>query len=208
MVMTICEEQARYTDELIESYAMRQLSAAAEQEFEEHMLLCEACQARLTEADQFVTAMRAGLARGSAPRWTTRLGEAVKVTTSNLGLGHAAGLLATVALAIVILRPAPNAGSQEIELKAVRGIQSQTAKVGADLKLKLDIQGLAPAVQYRTEVTDAAGSRIWEGSAPATDGKVVVTPGKVHSEGTYWVRVYEPGGAGSLLREFPLQVKR
>jgi hypothetical protein len=48
-------------DDLLERYAMGALAEPELERVEEHLLVCEACQARLAETDAFVSATRAAL---------------------------------------------------------------------------------------------------------------------------------------------------
>jgi len=48
------------TDETLEQYAMGRLSLAVLEEFEEHLLICAACQVRLAAADAWLAQVRHG----------------------------------------------------------------------------------------------------------------------------------------------------
>jgi hypothetical protein len=212
--MNSCEE-AQYTDELIEDYALGKLASPADEQFEEHLLLCSSCQERLVEAEEFIAAIRVyghkpEAARVQGTSWFSRLGETLKAATNSMSLGYAAGLFATVALAVVFLRPpsGSSAGIQAIELKAIRGTQSARAIAGSSLKLGLDLQGLPRLPEYRIEITDQDGASVWTSAARPLEGRIVAQPGRMDAAGIYWVRVYESGLYGSLLREYPLQVRR
>jgi anti-sigma factor RsiW len=51
-----------YPEDLLERYAMRNLSDVESGPLEEHLLLCPACQQRLQDMDEFLAAAKAALA--------------------------------------------------------------------------------------------------------------------------------------------------
>jgi hypothetical protein len=81
------------------------------------------------------------------------------------------------------------------------------APAGRPLVLKLDAKGLPPSGSYRLEIVDASGAALFEAAVKReSDGIAAALPKRLES-GRYWVRVYEPRAAGSLLREFGLTVE-
>jgi anti-sigma factor RsiW len=56
-----------FHDQLLERYAMGQLSAQESESVEEHLLLCPACQDRLLVLDDFIQVMKAALAVPTSP---------------------------------------------------------------------------------------------------------------------------------------------
>ena len=56
MTSGTCEQ---FSDELLESYALGRLAEPGCAPLEEHLLLCPACQERLSRTDEFVAAMKA-----------------------------------------------------------------------------------------------------------------------------------------------------
>jgi ribosomal protein S27AE len=57
------ELQRQFTDEFLESYSLGRLNEAACEVLEKHLLICEECRERLSDADHYVGVMRSGLAR-------------------------------------------------------------------------------------------------------------------------------------------------
>jgi anti-sigma factor RsiW len=51
------------TEDDLERYAMRTLSAPESDHLEEHVLICQSCRDRLESTDEFVAAMRSAAAR-------------------------------------------------------------------------------------------------------------------------------------------------
>jgi hypothetical protein len=45
-------------DEVVEAYAMRRLAEPVLSAYEEHLLICEDCQKRLQQMDEYLDAMR------------------------------------------------------------------------------------------------------------------------------------------------------
>ena len=48
-------------EEVLETYALGKLDEAARAPLEEHLLLCPACQDRLSEMDEYIRVMRAAM---------------------------------------------------------------------------------------------------------------------------------------------------
>jgi len=183
-----------WDDDTLERYCMRALPEGEFARLEEHLLICEVCQSRLADAENFADAMRhaalqiCGESKGSW--WTCRL-----LPSALAGL--AAALILAAALHWV--RPVPPAPALAVKLEALRGAQpGSQAPAGTRLTVEADLTGLPPAPSYRLQLVDREGRRVWSGSTASPE----IAPLR---PGPYFLRVY--GGDGALLREYGLQVQ-
>lgn len=172
-------------EEEIERYSLAKSPEAELSRVEEHLLVCAECRRQVELSDTYVRSMQgaARLARRQRPfhaRWT-------------FGLVLAAALLMGVVLVRRTSQP-----PFPVSLSAMRGVAvSAQAPPGRPLRLQPDLTGLPAASSYRLEMVDQAGRKVWEGPFPGTAADPATA-------GTYFVRLYAPGG--TLLREYGLEV--
>lgn len=185
----------RHIDETtLERYVMGALSGGATAEVEQHLLICETCRQRVTEAEDYVRAMRSAAesapgASESARWWGFRW------------LVPAVAFAALAVFALVRLGPRTSSSPAVVALTAMRGPEAAQAPANRALELHPDLRGLPPSPRYRLELVTATGSIAWKGefqppSALAPD----------QAPGDYFVRVSLPDG--TLLREYALEIRR
>lgn len=183
-------------EETIESYSMGTLPEAEAAEFEEHLLVCEACQGRLTEQDAIVGRIRRAGARSrreshSRERGLRRFPVLIPALT---------GLALLIVLGVAGLRWTRQDGATPpftVKLVAMRGAgPGSQAPAGRRLQVQADLSGL-PAAANRLELVDREGHTVWKGAAPM--GVVPALP-----PGVYFMRAYSD--SGRLLREYGLDV--
>jgi hypothetical protein len=210
-------DNGHIAQDVLEEYALGRLNEADEEAVEEHLLLCEECQDRLTDIDDFIGAIRA-----AAPAQESAQSRPKNVIWDRLGewtggfFGwkpvYAAGAIAA-ALAIIVLAPGERgtAGpAVEVSLEAVRGDASRGAEVaaGRPLVLKIDLTGLEGVSAFAVEVADVMGQTLWRTTVESRGETAVrVNPEAPLGAGTYWVRAYDAKAPGELLREFGLTVR-
>jgi hypothetical protein len=182
----------------LERYSMGSLAEEAAAEVEEHLLLCEACRTRVTEADAYIRAMKRAVpelpAATERSRWNFRL-----------LLPAFAVCVLLIAAAVVRFAPFADRSPAAIALFAMRGADATAHGPSRRvLSLQPDLNGLPAAPSYRLDVVDASGSPVWQGvfSAQAQPPGAVVPP---QSRGLYFVRVSLP--SGELLREYALELR-
>jgi hypothetical protein len=73
--------------------------------------------------------------------------------------------------------------------------------------LTLDLTGIAPLPAYQVRVVDAQGSPVFTSGARPSAGKLEVRGPARLRRGTYWVRLYDRAPAGTLLREYGLELQ-
>ena len=205
------------TEEGLERYSMGALPETEAEVLEEHLLVCVACQDRLTEADRYVRAVRAA---------------ASKLRASELANSRAAatwrpGFFAMPALALPLgailclaitwwaapgWRAFSSGGTQPVAvlLETVRGGElapGASAPSGRPLVLETDLAGLPVSTAYDLIVIDQAGSQVGRMQAAPEAGRLSVRVSKGLRKGRYWVRLYSGEGASDLLREYALRVE-
>lgn len=195
MLVNAPESSRHMEPEDIERYSTGDMSEESAAEFEEHLLICQACRDRVTESDRYVRAMK------NAARRLRR--ERVAGQWMWLGYGWRLWVLAAAVLLLAVtaalLRPRGNQPQFAVSLSAMRGAGLGTnAPAGAILLLHPDLTGLAAAPPYRLQLVDAAGATVWRGALP--DARV-----PARRAGTYYLRLYS--SAGELLREYGLTVE-
>jgi hypothetical protein len=194
-------------EEEIEKYSLGDITEEESSRFEEHLLICESCQDRVTESDSYVGAMQdAARSRRSSLR-----------TGRHRWLGHRMNPPLVAAASVLLLAvglwrvngPARNRVTVEpafaLNLAATRGngIEAK-APAGRPLTLQLDLAGLPPEPSFRLEMVDAVGKGVWQGAVVSRDSKAVASVPQI-AGGLYFLRAYAP--SGKLLREYGLEVK-
>lgn len=208
------------TEEVLEEYSLERLSEAELAPLEEHLLVCETCQAKLQEIDRFIRAMKVAAPELGVPRplgpmaapggrlagWLNWLRGRFPVTPGRAALAGAMALLCAVA---VVDRPrAPKGSPVSVTLRSLRGgeIGSATAApAGQPLRLSLEVPDQSGCAPCRVEIVSDSGRPVWSGEPSFSDGRVSITAPAGLSAGVYWVRLYN-GGTGPE-REFGLRLK-
>ena len=192
-------ERRHIVEDEIEQYSLGRIPTERLAAIEEHLLVCEACQSRVQEADCYAPAMRKA---AEEMRRQPSSGRRV----FGLRLAHAMAGVAFFALALVgwevsrpgLVTPYP------VALEATRGEGVlRKAPAGRNLELQLDVATLAAQPSYRMEVVDATGRAVWSGQASSRNSKLTVSTAPLGT-GYYFIRVY--GADGALLREYGLEV--
>lgn len=205
-------ENGHLSEEAIELYSMERLDETLMEAFEEHLLLCTACQDRLEEADQFVHAYRVVATRPDpVPEKPARWAWLAAAFTGWRPLYAMGGALAAAALVIALMPRGAQAPAVErnIELQAIRGGAPAVLAAASPVRLNLtlDIMGLPEADPLRIAIANESGVEQWSSAAPRPAGeKLNVKPGAAFAPGSYWVRIYAPDN--TLLREYGLELKK
>jgi hypothetical protein len=187
------------TDEL-ERYSTRQVSAEEMDEFEDHLLICEACRLRFEESETYVAAMRVA---------ATQLHEESERKRSWWTMPRLVPVLAGLALLVIgFLTISRFTGSSApplaLTLTATRGTApGGSVPSGRAIDLTPDLTGITSPGPYQLEIVDALGRVTWKGGYNAASGAAKV-PGQ--TAGPHFVRIYSQGG--ELLREYGLDVQR
>jgi hypothetical protein len=177
-------------EDVFEDYAFDRLSEKKTADFEEHLLVCERCQDKFVQVDEYVRLMKAATAA-----YVTEHGLPPRTRERGLRWNAAAAavLLLTCLTALLSWRT-PSGEPKTVALDAYRGGVSE-APAGQPLDLKIDLKDVRPAAGYRVEIVDSAGRRLWFGGTPAR-----LTQGL--APGVYWVRLSTD--TGEALREYGL----
>ncbi len=195
------------TEDTIEEYCFRRLSADAKQALEEHLLLCESCQQAFDRTEEYIRLMKAVAAKSGAVR-----------SKPWLVVGERAYVLSAATLAVVFTLLLPrvhttiSAPAARVTLATLRGGTAGSTIVSAPamrpLDLAVDVTNLSiPSKGVRLEMVDAGGHRVWSGTPPVSGnstGPIVAHVDAGLKSGIYWVRL--SSAEGELLREFGLQI--
>jgi hypothetical protein len=192
-------DEARHLEEsAIEGYALRSLPDDAIPGIEQHLLFCEMCRDRVTQADAYIRAMKSATellpAEPERSRWRLRF----------LVPAFAACALVIAGVGLFIAPLGRDGSPAPVALLVMRGADIQAhGPAGRKLQLQPDLEGLPAAPVYRMELVDAAGSPVWKGNLAALGRSAsAVVPSQ--PRGVYFVRLSLP--TGQLLREFALQL--
>jgi hypothetical protein len=194
----------------LEAYAMNQLAGSELAGVEEHLLFCETCQDQLQAVERYVLAMQSAAAH-------VRKEEMEKQAVSGLLQRLRAWLHAPVplffgaaALAVLLLmvrfptRQIPGV-PVDVELQAVRGESAGTAAAGHALRLRLDNQGVNYMSEWRIEIVDSEGSKVWSGTGNWSGKVITAMVPKSFTPGTYYVRLLKE--TQDSAREYQLVVR-
>lgn len=203
------------TEDDLELYSMGRLVGAQLEQVEEHLLVCEHCQNRLLEADEFIAAFRAAVkekpladsqSETSGPGLLRRFLAGWQGWKPAYGI---AGVMAVMVLATVFYWPRTAGPVQDVYLHAVRNAEVTTISSGAELKLHLDMTQLPERSTFYVRLVDAAGREVWEAEVTPQSGWLsasLIPHGRL-SAGRYWIRVYPSQASTELLREYGLLVR-
>ena len=197
-------------EELLVSYVSGRLPEQASVELEEHMLMCEGCQAQLDAGGEH---LRVGAQAAREIR-----GEQKKLKSARRSFWRWNGpTIAWAAVAaVVVCTAAPSflrwgerisAAPTEVSLTASRGV-AQTlvshAKAG-NIILNIDLLELPAQTSYQLQLVDWSGRQIWGGTATNSHQHIRAAIPNPLASGQYWVRIF--GQDGAQLREFGLEVE-
>lgn len=186
-------DRGHCSDEAIEQYSLGRLSAAEAEKFEEHLLICPACQERLEREDEFTRSMRAALEQPAAPprhvrRWRWPV--------------MAAAAAAFVVLLTVWMRQPP--APVEAVLMAQRS--ETAASVPADVPLRLTLVAATNSATARAEIVSTAGERLWSGPATGIRPRHFVVEVPRLRKGNAFARLYL-SDVPELAQEYALTVQ-
>lgn len=211
------QEFEHISDEKLELYSLGTLPEPELAEVEEHLLICQPCQDRLCETDQYIQAMQDAAAdyRRRNPRKAQ--GQARISFDPWVHLRLKPALLAAAACLFLILvwriqvhqpGPRPDSAPVAIVLHALRNVEPAVAPAGAPLRLIADLEGLPSLPLGQIHVVGADGRPVggsYEGRV--RNGRVEFSLPQGLAPGQYWVRIYASGSPSQLLREYELRVR-
>jgi hypothetical protein len=182
-------------EDVFENYAFGRLSDCQVSDLENHVLVCEKCQCRLAETEEFILLMKSATAanrEGGSPPGSSSGRHGLRWNAA------AAALILLSCLTGLLSWRTPSEEPKTVVLDAYRGEAIQ-APAEQPLELQIDLSDVPQAAAYRVEVVDAAGRRLWFGGTPARVSKGL-------SPGIYWVRLSTD--LGEPLREYGLHATK
>ena len=194
--MAAARKKTHPDDSAIEAYCLGKTPEAELAELEEHLLICESCQKRVTECDAYVRSMRHASARVRAEEQKPRKAFTASGLVPILGIALLVGGIGTYVHSQRAVGPRVS-----VALEVTRGATTTQAPAGRPLLLHPQLEGLPAQAGYRMEIVDQKGGRVF-GQEFAT-GKAIDAPAQ--KPGVYFVRLY--AREGNLLREFGLNIQ-
>ncbi len=221
------------TEELLEEYSFGRICEPQLGWLEEHLLICEQCQAELDDIEEYKVFMKAGLASfeserlaAASPAVSTAGGDppfrsqsTVREALSCYFAWPRMPGVKSLLVASVVLVMAGAAATWKtqsssvgtvpvatIRLIALRGGEGDVAHApsGRPLELVFGRTDLDGDLSYRAEVVDASGRQMWSGNVRIAEQSLSIRVDGALRAGVYWVRLYS--SSGQLLREFGLRV--
>jgi len=184
------------SEQILEEYAFNRLTEEQTASVEEHLLLCEPCQAALAEIDEYRAVMKAATAaipkpgrnERFKPFWSGLWSSPTRLRLVWATVGAVAGMLA---LAYVSLPSAAPVAT--ISFRGDRDINNAIhAPASRPLDLQMPDLTSADISSYRIEIANLSGKRVWEGPPSLKDGIMQVSLPKGLPKGLYWFRLYSP----------------
>jgi hypothetical protein len=203
MGFVLLEQRRHVEEEQLEQYSVGTLPEPDVARVEEHILICETCQYKLNYTDSWVRSIRRVSAQCQPE--PERFWHIWRLPRFSPALATAIVFVFVVGLAVQLNKQAPLA-PLAVALEANRGAENVTrVPTRQPLVIEPSLEGLPQFPEYRLEVVDDTGKRVWQRNITASSGR---TPGASISQisrGTYYVRLYSP--TGDLLREYALEVR-
>jgi anti-sigma factor RsiW len=198
-------------EEALERYLLHQSSESELETVETHFMACENCVARLEQVDLQIAATKLALQQIHLEKVAKSFAKQEARRNSWLSVPKLslAGGLAMAALTLSVL-PGIHRESKpavDVQLTAYRGLESRVLPKDRALHVTLNASGLAGNLASVTLV-DSNGVEIWkDAAAPIQNNLVTVSVPQIHSNGTYFFRLYQPGQYTDQLREFSVIIE-
>lgn len=190
------------TDELLDEYALGALTEDRLAEVEEHLLICQDCQARLQAADEFAMLFRACAVQPDArPQRGWRL-----TWKYNAARWTMAAAMLSILLLLVWPFRKPATVPATVFMQSLRGPEASAQVVaGKPAFLAFDIAPTSGANQYEARIVNPVGTEILTAKVFSRDGRPTVL---LHGlpPGSYWVRIYRIEDREEIA-EYGLQAK-
>ena len=199
-------------DYIWEEYSFGRLDEEQISAAEGHLLLCEQCQFKVAETDEWRRLFKywETWLTQSAPRRRSRL--LAFPSHARAGTVTLAFALAAAGLAAVIwVSPSQQEASGTpvaVSLRSLRGGAGEAvnrAPARRPLELSMSAPGITSRTNCRVEVVTAGGSLVWSGSSNPSDGSLSVDISTSLRPGIYWVRLY--GANAALIAEYGLRLE-
>ena len=184
---------------------------------EEHILVCNHCQDRLRETDEFVALMKETTKEIARRQGDSLSGPAGRRNFLwlrpfwSIPVPAFAAITAVIVLTVGVAvyntdKPRGIAsGEVTIDLVAIRGAEapSVSASAASSVRLSLDTTGL-PGGRLDVTLVSEGGSPVWMGSAQSEDNHATAVVTKNLRAGQYFARL---SANSVLLREFAFEVR-
>jgi hypothetical protein len=204
------------SQEELEQFLFDRLSGYTREVVEEHLLYCHACLGKVEHEQGFIQVMRDAcrgleaedLTHAVQPRtprsWRDWLGWPA------LRAPALAFALAGLALLVVPFSRMQPGAPVDVALRVERGAPAgggMEAPARHPLTLRADLAGLPAYENYILAVVDASGRQREEHLVSSAHTVQAVASFRPLDAGQYWVRLYSPGAARELLREYSILIR-
>jgi hypothetical protein len=191
------------SEEMLERFALKQLTDEQSAPIEDHLLVCHHCQDHLEQVDNYVQTMKLALLAPAAVSPIRRF-----LPQRQMVLAWA-GAIAIIVMVVAVPMRRSEKGQSEVTLTAHRGgdtLPIAHARAGTGLLLQVDVTEVVKADGYWLELVDADGQQVWRASAyPNHNRLAVLVPNKL-STGKYWVRLFDRSQPPAVIREYGLEL--
>jgi hypothetical protein len=184
------------TEETWEKYVFDRLSDQDAATVEEHLLVCESCQASLQEVTEYIQLMKVGTAsRHSAAADPLARGWRRFRDSAAQPVGRVVWITGLAVVCLALWRPTgshPPSEITSVRLESFRGggVAIAHAPARKPLDLSINASDVPTAPEYRMTVITSSGQQVWAGTPNRSDGMLSVHLAQGLNAGTYWVRLY------------------
>lgn len=205
------------SEEVLEEYAFGRLNGDHLNAVDDHLLVCETCQAVLEEADEYIRLVKiAAVLPAPKPRRSLeQVWNSVRAAASpRAGVWVWASLLAAGCLVgSVSLSNRFSPAATAAPLQSYRGgdvlrddgVSMNRAPASHPLDFTIRAEDVPSSPEYRLEVVTETGKTVWIGAAKPGERELTAHMNRGLPAGLYWVRLY--GQPAELLSEFGLRLK-
>src|SRR5271165_835252 len=183
-------------EDTMERYVLGHLPVELSSVLEEHVILCETCQTRLEQIEEYV---RIAAAAGTELQADAKAVAPWYRDFSWLAIPKPvwAGALALLMLSVAIpIYRSLDGQTEEVSMKAVRGPVAHASH--GKLVLRIDTSTIQHVTSFQIELVRANGEIVWQGPADASNNQLRLPfPTKI-DPGWYSVRLYSRGSSDLL----------
>lgn len=193
---------AHPTEETLELYALAHCEEQETELVETHLLMCENCRDQLDAVEQQIAVMKLALQAIESERIAKEQKAAARswhnwFTMPRLSFAGAAAFAVLCGIAFV---PA------SVQVTADRDRQIVTLPEWRPLHIALKTSDI-PNGAVKLEVVNERGSSIWTGKGYVANEHIDISLPRMTQPDTYFLRLYNAGQPGQLLREVSFAVR-
>jgi hypothetical protein len=205
------------SEEVLEEYAFGRLNGDHLNAVDDHLLVCETCQAVIETTDEYIRLMKTAVALPALKprRRLEQMWNAVQarvsarsgawVWVSLLAFGFLVGSVSLSNRFSPASAAAPLQSYRGGDALRENGASMNAAPASRPLDFTIRAEDVPSAPSYRLEVVTETGKTEWSGDAKPGERELTAHMNRGLPAGLYWVRLY--GQQAELLSEFGLRLK-